>query len=149
MLYEFLTSDLINSKKKVGTDKGLARIGDNIVNLTYSMAKSIYLTKNNSKGTIYRTGLTVSKKVLANALRNADMKKDFARTRSDAHDLADTAEALIAYAWLTNKISINEIIAFLTENFSGDLAIRTREIENAISVFTDLLKHIKKFLPEK
>ena len=109
MSYKFLISDL-NSQKRIGTDKGLAKIGDGIVNLTYSIAKSIYLTEN--RVNILRTGLKVSKTILSNALKNADMKK-FAKNRADAHDLANTVEAIVAYVFLNNKMTLNEIIDFL------------------------------------
>ena len=149
MYYEFLISDLnkINSQKSIGTDKGLAKIGDGIVNLAYSVAKSIYLTRNNSNKEIVRTGLKVSKKILSNALKNANMKS-FAKNRADAHDLANTVEAIVAYVWLSNKMSLKEIIDFLTENFSGTLQGRIDEINNAINAFTNLLNYTKKFLPE-
>ena len=62
MSYKFLIKDL-NSQKKIGTDKGLAKIGDGIVNLTYSIAKSIYLTENSS--TILRTGIKVNKTIVS------------------------------------------------------------------------------------
>ncbi|MFX1530575.1 MAG: ribonuclease III family protein, partial [Promethearchaeota archaeon] len=76
MDYEFLIRDLeLNKSQKVlGTDKGLAKLGDAIVNLTYSMAKSIYLTKNNPNNKVLRTGVKVSKKILATALKNANMR---------------------------------------------------------------------------
>ncbi|MFX1257994.1 MAG: ribonuclease III family protein [Promethearchaeota archaeon] len=148
MSYEFLINDLnrISSKKSIGTDKGLAKIGDGIVNLTYSVAKSIYLTKNSSNK-VLRTGLKISKTILSNALKNADMKS-FAKNRADAHDLADTVEAIIAYIWLSNKMTINEIIDFLSENISGNLTNRTEEIKSATYAFTNLLKCIKKLLPK-
>ena len=149
MAYEFLISDLnkINSQKSIGTDKGLAKIGDGIVNLAYSVAKSIYLTRNNSNNKVLRTGLKVSKKILSNALKNANMKS-FAKNRADAHDLANTVEAIVAYVWLSNKMSLKEIIDFLTENFSGTLQGRIDELNNAIKAFTNLLNYTKKFLPE-
>ena len=149
MTYEFLIRDLnkINSQKSIGTDKGLAKIGDGIVNLAYSVAKSIYLTRNNSNKELVRTGLKVSKKILSNALKNANMK-NFAKNRADAHDLANTVEAIVAYVWLSNKMSLKEIIDFLTENFSGTLQGRIDEINNAINAFTNLLNYTKKFLPE-
>ena len=149
MAYEFLISDLnkINSQKSIGTDKGLAKIGDGIVNLAYSVSKSIYLTRNNSNKKVLRTGLKVSKKILSNALKNANMKS-FAKNRADAHDLANTVEAIVAYVWLSNKMSLKEIIDFLTENFSGTLQGRIDEINNAIKAFTNLLNYTKKFLPE-
>ncbi|MFX0002046.1 MAG: ribonuclease III family protein [Candidatus Hodarchaeota archaeon] len=149
MDYEFLVSDinLKKSQKSIGTDKGLAKIGDGIINLVYSVAKSIYLTKNNPKNNVVRTGKKVSKNVLEIALKNANMK-GFAKTRADAHDLADTVEALIAYVWICNKMSIKEIINFLVENLSGDLYNRNEEIKNSTTAFTNLLTYIKKFLPE-
>ena len=148
MVYEFLISDLIqnSSKKNIGTDKGLAKLGDEIVNLAYSMAKSIYLTKK-STNKIYRTGLKVNKRILSDALKNAQMKS-FAKSRADAHDLANTVEAIIAYVWLYNKMSLNEMIDFLTNNLSGDLNIRVEEIQSATQAFTNLLNYLKKDLPE-
>lgn len=149
MPFEFLVNDLPNSQKNIGTDRGLAKIGDNVVNLAYSLAKSIHLTKNNLKNKTVRTGLKVNKTILANALKNADMKKGFAKSRADAHDLADTVEALIAYAWLSNKMNLNEIVSFLTEHLAGDLTTRNQEIKEATDAFTSLLTYIKKFLPDK
>ncbi|MFX0038254.1 MAG: ribonuclease III family protein [Promethearchaeota archaeon] len=150
MDYEFLVSDinLKKSQKSIGTDKGLAKIGDGVINLAYSVAKSIYLTKSNLNNNVVRTGKKVSKRILEIALKNADMK-NFARLRADAHDLADTVEALIAYVWICNKMTLNEIINFLVENLSGDLYNRNEEIKNATTAFTNLLIYIKKFLPEK
>ncbi|MFX1345708.1 MAG: ribonuclease III family protein [Promethearchaeota archaeon] len=150
MDYEFLIRDLeLNKSQKVlGTDKGLAKLGDAIVNLTYSMAKSIYLTKNNPNNKVLRTGVKVSKKILATALKNANMRK-FAKTRADAHDFADTAEALVAYVWLSKKISLDEIINYLLKNLKGDLNIRNEEIKSATEAFTEFFNYIKKFLPKK
>ena len=149
MDYESLIKDinLNKSRKIIGTDKGLAKIGDGIVNLTYSIAKSIYLTKNNANEKIIRTGVKVNKKILANALKNANMK-NCAKSRSDAHDLADTTEALVAYVWLSNFMSLHELIDFLSSNLSRDLTLRNEEIESATEAFTNLLNHIKQFLPE-
>ena len=149
MPYDFLLKD-INSTltcKSIGTDKGLAKIGDGIVNLTYSIAKSIFLTKGNKINKSIRTGLKVSKKILAEALKKADMKK-FSKSRADAHDLADTVEALIAYIWFCDKMTIEDITNFLADSLSGDLYNRSEEIQNATIAFTKLLLHIKKFLPE-
>jgi hypothetical protein len=150
MDYEFLISDLNfkKSQKSIGTDKGLAKIGDGIVNLAYSVAKSIYLTNNNPHNYVVRTGKKVSKKILETALKNANMK-NYAKLRADAHDLADTVEALIAYVWISDKMTLKEIINLLVENLSGDLYNRNEEIKNATIAFTNLLIYTKKFLPEK
>ena len=150
MDYKFLTKDLdLNkSQKKIGTDKGLAKIGDGIVNLTYSVAKSIYLTKNSLNNKTIRTGTKVSKSILANALKNANLKS-FAKTRADAHDLADTAEALVAYVWLSKNVALHEIIDFLSNNFSGNFNIRSEEIKGATEAFTRLFNYIIEFLPKQ
>ena len=150
MSYDFLLKDLNSnlSQKAIGTDKGLAKIGDGIVNLTYSVAKSIFLTKNSANNNVTRTGLKVSKTILSNALKNANMR-DFARNRADAHDIADTAEALVAYVWINNNMSLHEIIDVLTVSLSGDLLNRKEEIKSATEAFTVLLKKMQKFLPEK
>jgi len=150
MDYEFLLTDLnrINSQKSIGTDKGLAKIGDGIVNLSYSVAKSIYLTINNKNKKILRTGLKVNRTILSIALKNANMKS-FAKSRADAHDLADTVEAIIAYVWLSNKMTLPDIINFLKNSIEGDLHSRSEELVSATQAFTNLLNHVKKFLPEK
>jgi hypothetical protein len=150
MDYEFLISDINRNKsqKSIGTDKGLAKIGDGIVNIAYSVAKSIFLTKNNLNNKIVRTGKKVGKNILEKALKNANMK-NFAKNRANAHDLADTVEAIVAYVWLSDKITLKEIINFLKDNLSGDLYDRNDEIKNATIAFTNLLNHIKQFLPEK
>jgi len=149
MSFDFLLKDLNNNltQKSIGTDKGLAKIGDSIVNLTYSVAKSIVLTRNSKINKINRTGMKVSKTILANALKKADMKK-FSKSRADAHDLADTVEALIAYIWFIEKMTIEDIINILVDSLKENLIVRSEEIKNATVAFTNLLIHIKKYLPE-
>ena len=149
MAYNFLLKDLnLNlTQKSIGTDKGLAKIGDGVVNLTYSVAKSMYLTRNNKNNKIIRTGKKVRKTILAEALKDANMK-NFSRNRANAHDLADTVEAIIAYIWFSEKMAMEEMINLLADSLTGDLYIRHIEIESAKIAFTKLLNHIKKYLPE-
>jgi hypothetical protein len=150
MDYEDLIRDLnqISSQKIIGTDKGLAKIGDGVVNLAYSVAKSIFLTDNSKNKKIVRTGLKVNRTILSNALKNANMK-NFAKNRGDAHDLADTVEAIMAYVWLSNKMTLSDIIDILKNNFEGDLRIKSQELKSATQAFTKLLIHVIKYLPEK
>ena len=150
MDYEYLIRDLnqISSRKIIGTDKGLAKIGDGVVNLAYSVAKSIFLTNNSTNKKIVRTGLKVNRTILSNALKNANMK-NFAKNRGDAHDLADSVEAIIAYVWLSNKMTLSDIIDILKNNFEGDLRIKSQEVKSATQAFTKLLIHVIKYLPEK
>lgn len=150
MDYEYLIRDLnqISSQKIIGTDKGLAKIGDGVVNLAYSVAKSIFLTNNSTNKKIVRTGLKVNRTILSNALKNANMK-NFAKNRGDAHDLADTVEAIMAYVWLSNKMTLSDIIDILKNNFEGDLRIKSQELNSATQAFTKLLIYVIKYLPEK
>jgi hypothetical protein len=148
MNYELLIKNLPKTKKAIGTDKGLAKIGDSLVNLAYSIAKSIHLTQKSESHQSIRTGKKVSKKILANALKNANMK-EFAKNRGDAHDLANTVEAIIAYVWILNNISIDDIIKLLITNLKGDLTHRFKEIESATVAFTELLLKVEPFLPER
>jgi hypothetical protein len=149
MVYDFLLKEINQhlSQKFIGTNKGLAKIGDELVNFVYSVAKSIYLTKSNLKGRTILTSRKVGKKILANALKEADMKQ-FAKNRADAHDLADTVEAIFGYIWLSKKMQIQEMINFLANKFEGDLNERTTEMDQAQIAFKELLNHVKPFLPE-
>lgn len=148
MDYHFLIENIPYTQKAIGTDKGLAKIGDGIVNLAYSVAKSIYLTKKDSTNHITRTGDKVSKKILAKALKEADMK-GFAKNRASSHDLANTVEAIIAYLWLNDKMSIHKLIYILITNLSGNISHRIKEIDNAAYAFTQVLLTFKQDLPEK
>jgi len=148
MDFDFLIENIPETKKAIGTDKGLAKIGDGIVNFTYSLAKSIYLTKESSGNKVFRTGEKVSKNILAKALKDAGMKP-FAKNRADSHDLANTVEAIIAYVWLKGNISIEEIVDILLTNLTGNISHRLKEVNNAANAFTHLLLKIKEDLPEK
>ena len=143
MDYEYLIRDLnqISSRKIIGTDKGLAKIGDGVVNLAYSVAKSIFLTNNSTNKKIVRTGLKVNRTILSNALKNANMK-EFAKNRGDAHDLADTVEAIMAYVWLSNKMTLSDIIDILKNNLKGELRNKSQELKFATQAFTKLLIQI-------
>jgi dsRNA-specific ribonuclease len=150
MVYDFLVKDLKLhlSQKSIGTDKGLAKIGDGIVNLVYSVAKSIYLTKATNTKAVIRTGTKVSRTILSDALRHSDMK-DFSKSRADAHDLADTVEAIIAFVWLNKDITIHQMIDLLVASLHGNLNNRKEEIANAKAAFTELLNNIKQYLPRR
>ncbi|MHA1885866.1 MAG: ribonuclease III family protein [Promethearchaeota archaeon] len=106
-----------------------------------------FLTKTDINNKITRTGLKVSKKILSTALKNADLK-NYAKSRADAHDLADTAEALVAYVWLTNLMALSDIINLLSDNLSGNLANRSEETAIATEAFTNLLIKIKGLLEQ-
>lgn len=144
----FLISDLEDKAKLIGIDKGLAKIGDGIVNLTYSVAKSIYLTRfKKLQENPIRVGKKVDKYILSNALKNANLRL-YTKTRPDSHDLANTYESLIAYVWLSGAITIKKIIDILENQLEDDISDYKLERKNAIKAFTELLNQIKNFIPK-
>ncbi|MHA1149545.1 MAG: ribonuclease III family protein [Promethearchaeota archaeon] len=147
MSYEDLLKGFIHKPKNIGTDKGLAQIGDIIVNLVYSIAKSLYNTEQSKSNKGIRTGKKVNQTILSTALKDAGMKQ-FARARSSAHDLADTVEAIVAYVWLRGDLSLNDMISIVKNELSGELSVRAEEIKAATDAFAKLLGDIKKYLPE-
>ncbi len=148
MDYKLLLTDLSTnlSKKSIGTDKGLAQIGDAVVNLAYSVGKSLYLSKNNPNKKIIRTGTKVNKTILSSALKKADLKS-FAKLRSDAHDMANTVEAIVAYLWINQQYTLPDLINFISDHLYGNPSSRKEENNIASEVFTKFLNKYKDFLP--
>jgi len=115
-------------------DKGLAKLGDEIINFCFSLAKSIFLKT--------CTGEKVSAKILAKAMKNSNLR-DYAKLRAKSHDIADAAEAIIAYSFLSKKVTIDEIIDILLEGYikyNEDGGSSTDLDSNAL---TFLLLHLK------
>lgn len=92
--------------REILTSHELAALGDAYVNFIYSLA----LTKQKRKP----TGSKVKSHILAEALKKAGLRK-FLPSRMTRHTLADAAEALLAYAWIKNAITINESIHVLEQ----------------------------------
>ena len=98
-------------------------MGDTLVNFVYSVARSRVLGK--------CTGKRVSRTVLADALKAAELR-DLAKTRADAHDLADTVEALVAYAWAAGALTIEEMVGILAVHLDeSTLKMRDLKAETA------------------
>lgn len=93
-----------DSLAEVLTDHRLASLGDAFVNFAYSLTLSI---KNG-----HPSGKKVKGTVLAEALRKAGLRERMP-SRMTSHELADAAEALIVYAWLTDCITLEESVTTL------------------------------------
>ncbi|MHA1674503.1 MAG: ribonuclease III family protein [Promethearchaeota archaeon] len=131
----------VKSPKDIGTHKSLAQLGDSVTNLIYSLAKSVIISR--------FTQRKVNRTILSNALKNAGMKK-FAKTRSDAHALADTTEAFIGYMFCSEGWSIDKMSSQLWEKLSlYDLNDYKEETKGAIEAFTYLLTKIHAHLQIK
>jgi len=127
--------------KEIGTHKGLAKIGDTVVNLAYSIVKSRVLKKLDSRN--------VNRTILSNALRANDMKQ-YARNRADSHDMADTVEAFVGYVFIHELWTIDQIAEILWNSMQkSTLADEKIEIAAASEGFTELLLKIKETLLPK
>ncbi len=121
-------------------DKGLAKVGDGLVNLCYSLAKSEVLAE--------ATGEKVRDSVLARALRATPMYSHISR-RTDTGAAADAFEAIVAYLWLTEKTTIETLVSALIERLDIHSEMnRTQESEVAVQAFQNVLEGLMDLLPE-
>ena len=107
-LNSLLDNEGIHSLQAAMRHKGLARLGDLLTNLLFSLAYSLHSTS--------FAGEKVAGKTLAAALRSADLR-ELAPSRLDAHGLGDCVEAMIAYAWIRGFFIIPEAAQAIREYF--------------------------------
>lgn len=120
-------------------DKGLAKVGDGLVNFCYSLAKSLALG--------YLTGEKVRDSVLARAIRATSVYRHMNR-RTDAGKAGDAYEAIMAYLWMTEKITISDMVASLSESLEIDnTTSRKKEGEIAAVSFQKFLESNIEHLP--
>jgi Ribonuclease III len=92
------------SLKQVLADRELASLGDSYVNFAYS------LTLSNRK--MIPEGTKVKGSILAEALRRAGLREQLP-SRMSRHALADAAEALMVYSWLSDCLPLSECVRLL------------------------------------
>lgn len=92
------------SLNEVLIDRKLASLGDSYVNFVYSLVVS------DRKGE--PLGVKVKGGMLAEALRKAGLRQ-YLPSRMSRHALANTAESLMVYAWLSNCITVGESITVM------------------------------------
>ena len=127
------------SVESIMNDKGLAKVGDNLVNFIYSLAKSVVLG--------HTTGEKVRDSVLARAIRATKVYSQISR-RTDAGRAADAYEAIMAYLWMTGRITIQEAVESLTKTLHIDSKTnRKKEGEVAAQSFQYLLEQHLDSLP--
>ena len=127
------------SIEQIMNDKGLAKVGDNLVNLCYSLAKSLVLG--------HTTGEKVRDSVLARAIRGTSVYSRINR-RTDVGRAADAYEAIMAYLWMTDKTTISAMIESLASLLDIDSnTSRVKEGERAAISFQHLLEQNIMHLP--
>ncbi|MFX1440321.1 MAG: ribonuclease III family protein [Promethearchaeota archaeon] len=125
--------------KAIMRNKGLAKLGDNLVNLCYSLAKSEVLLE--------PTGEKVRDSVLARAIRDTPIYTHIGR-RTDAGAAADAYEAIMAYLWLTGNMTIESMVSSLVGELNIDSDTnRKQEGEIAYRAFRKLLLGVMTRLP--
>lgn len=137
---EYLTSGWKNylkkfrSFRKILTNKNLARLGDALINFAYSLAKS------RIEGT--PTGAKVQDKALAEAIRKTKIKKVLP-LRSKEDTLGDAVEALCAYSWLNQTMTIEEMVETIQNALQGEDITHPRlEKKACTKAFAELLNKI-------
>src|SRR5213593_2803366 len=92
---------------RILTDKGLAQFGDSFLNFAYSIA----LTRTRGKP----RGLKVQDKILAEAAVKAGLRKLLPR-RIGRGEVANSVEAILGYAWLAKRITLDEVVSCLKDD---------------------------------
>jgi len=120
--------------KKIALDKNLAKLGDNLVNLMYSLALTWLFNKADGK--------KVSDKVLAKALHEAGLRKLLPK-RLTTHERGDAVEAILAYFWLNGEITVKKGAEILLKNLTKQ-SVKNREIREreAVKAFKVLLEQL-------
>ncbi|MBO3802706.1 MAG: hypothetical protein JTT11_02330 [Candidatus Brockarchaeota archaeon] len=86
-------------------EKGeLSGLGDAVVNYIASVSETI-------RGGI-PTGKRVDNETLVKSVRESGLREKLAH-RKDKHSLGDAAETLIAYAWVTGAVTLDECVETL------------------------------------
>jgi len=122
--------------KSLSKDKGLARLGDSITNLVLSLAVSLVLG--------HPEGRRAPDKVLSQALTEAGLRQ-MAPKRAGSDELGDIAESIIASAWLSNTINIEDAASIVVSELNEeDIGDRRKENLSAIRGFKKLLQEVMK-----
>ncbi len=117
-------------------DEDLAKLGDALVNLIYSLSKSLAQDKPG--------GARAPNRVLSEALTQAGLR-NLAPSRVDSHRLGDVVEAIVAYAWLKDEIEIREAAEILSESLmDADFQNRQVVFKRSEEGFKNLLTTIDK-----
>jgi hypothetical protein len=93
-----------NSLPQILADRKLASLGDAYINFVYSLA----LSERKGKP----SGAKVKGTALAEALRKAGLREHLL-SRIDKHVLSDAAEALVVYAWLHDRLTLEDSVEIL------------------------------------
>lgn len=122
------------SLRKVVRTKNLAQLGDLITNFIYS---AVRIGTKGANGAVHVWDIS-----LGDAIREAELRQYFPN-RVKRDEMADGAEAIIGYAYFTELMTLDEMIAVLDIWVQKeDLQFHLREKKGATAAFVVLLKEI-------
>lgn len=131
MIDSFLKS---NSLRHVLSSKELAQLGDFLVNFIYT---AVRIGLKGVSGSIHVWDYS-----LKTAMELANLRKDLAK-KMKPDRVADAAEALIAYSYLTKLMDLPEMIEFLSRRLNAeDFEIDKMEKEACAVAFSELFEQI-------
>ncbi len=116
--------------------KGNAKLGDALVNLIYSIAKTLVTTD--------PTGVKVSDSILAEAYRESLWFKSTILTiKGNKGRVADAIEALVLYFWVHENVSLNDLVIPIKEKLDEKYLHHPREEhKTAVKSFKNLLNSL-------
>lgn len=122
------------SLRSVLESKELGHLGDFLVNFIYT---TVRIGKYGKQGSIH-----VWDNSLRDAMEIADLRSALGKkTKPDR--VADAAEALVAYAYFTELMNLEEMIEYLTKHLNKSDFVSTKvEKEACAKSFSSLLKKI-------
>ncbi len=126
-----------SSVRDIMADTGLAQIGDNLVNLCFSVAKSLVTGR--------MVGEKVSDKVLARAIRATPLYQHVGH-RTDAGTAGDAYEAIVGYLWLTGRTTVGEIVEIIARHLHIDEKMNRRQQAGAAA---EALRRLVETLSER
>ncbi len=125
-------------KEKAKALKALARLGDALLNLVYSLTLSLATGK--------PQGVKVPDSLLAEIARRLNVKKRLGMSRASEDELADAIEAIFAAAWLGGIIDLAPLCLELAQGIPRDIPPSRAE---ALKLITSNLGRILEKLIEE
>lgn len=111
-------------------DHDLASFGDSLVNFIFSIA----LSKISGRF----CGVRVRNRVLAEALNRCGLR-GFLGGRVDVHVKGNAVEALLAYAWVSGKVSLMDLVNVLASSIPSE---GFEDFNVQVEAFSTLLKFV-------
>jgi len=116
--------------------KSMARLGDPLVNLIFSLTKSLIYNK--------VSGSKVKGRCLSRAIEKTSLRKYFPK-RLDSHDLGDFLEAIVAVLWLEGVFELKELCIYLSNEITNKFDVeKMREDELMVLTFEIFLERYNK-----